>query len=152
MSDTHGTLILIQGLAGSGKSHLIELLRYDFLIQENFAATAESEERNIEDLARELRAGRRCIISERKYRSRIERDKFIYRVLSALYPSPQPIIRLICFENDIEAANHNCLKRTNKEHDPTGVDHVALNNMDTKDYEIPSSAIVIKIHRIGVAT
>jgi len=152
MSDTHGTLILIQGLAGSGKSHLIELLRHDFLIQENFAATAESEERNVEDLARELRAGRRCIISERKYRSRIERDKFISRVLSALSPSPQPIIRLICFENDIEAANHNCLKRTNKEHDPTGVDHVALNNMDTKDYEIPSSAIVIKIHRIGVAT
>jgi hypothetical protein len=131
---------------------LIELLRYDFLIQENFAATAESEERNIEDLARELRDGRRCIISERKYRSRIERDKFIYRVMSAISPSLQPIIRLICFENDIEAANHNCLMRTNKEHDPIGEDHVALNNMDTKDYEIPSSAIVIKIHRIDVAT
>lgn len=148
MSDTHGTLILIQGLAGSGKSHLVEMLRYDFLIQENFASTDDCEERNIQDLARELRCGRCCIVSERKYRSSVERRKFIQRILAMVNPSPPPLIRVICFENDIKAANHNCLMRTNKEQDPTGEDHVAQNNKDTLDYEIPSNAIVVKIYQI----
>ncbi len=148
MPDIHGTLILIQGLAGSGKSHLIEMLCCDFLIQENFASSDDCEERNIQDLARELRCGRRCIVSERKYRSSVERSKFIQRVLSIVAPSPPPLISVICFENDIEAANHNCLKRTNKEQDPSGEDHVAQNNKDTLDYEIPSNAIVVKIYQI----
>lgn len=148
MSDKSGTLILVQGLAGSGKSHLIELLTHDFLIQENFAASAASETRNIDDLARELRRGLCCIVSERKYRSNVERNAFIQKVLAAVSPSPQPTIKVICFENDIDAANHNCRMRTNKAHDPTGENHVAQNQHDTRDYEIPTDAIVVKIHRI----
>ena len=148
MPDKNGTLILIQGLAGSGKSHLIELLRHDFLIQENFAASAESEARNIDDLARELRCGRCCIVSERKYRSNVERNAFIHTVSALLSPSPQPTIRVVCFENDIEAANHNCQMRTNQAHDPTGEAHMEQNRHDTRDYQIPADAIVVKIHRI----
>ena len=131
MPDKNGILILVQGLAGSGKSHLIELLRHDFLIQENFAAYADSEARNIGDLARELRCGHCCIVSERKYRSNVERNAFIQTVSTAVYPSPKPTIKVVCFENDIEAANHNCRMRTNKAHDPTGEHHVAQNEHDT---------------------
>lgn len=148
MSDTHGLLVLVQGLAGSGKSHLIELLQFDFLIQENFAACSATEARNIDDLARELRSGRRCIVSERKYRSHAERNAFIQSVLAAVFPSPGPTIRVICFENDLEAANHNCRKRRNKTHDVTGEGHVMQNSRDTLDYEIPADAIVVKVHRI----
>lgn len=143
MSDKHGTLILIQGLVGSGRPHLIEPLRYDFLIQENFAASESSEKRNIDDLARELRCGRCCIVSERKYCSNVERSTFIQKVTAAESPSPHPTIKVICFENDIETANHNCRTRKNKAHDPTGDGHVAQNDNDTRDYEIPADA-----HRI----
>lgn len=148
MPDHHGMLILIQGLAGSGKSHLIKLLRYDFLIEENFAASDESERRNIADLASNLRCGRRCIISERKYRSNAERHTFIEKVLRAVEPSPKPAISIICFENDLNAANHNCKFRTNKPDDQFGSGHIEQNNKDTQNYEIPDDAIVVKIHRI----
>ena len=145
MSSKHGTLILVQGLAGSGKSHLIELLKHDFLIEENFAL---DEARNIVDLASELRCGHCCIVSERKYRSDKERNDFIAKVLAAVNPQPPPSIRVICFENDINAANHNCRKRTNKAHDRTGEGHIVQNEGDTLDYEIPPDAIVVQIHRI----
>jgi hypothetical protein len=149
MPDHHGMLILIQGLAGAGKSHLIQLLRYDFLIEKNFAASVESEQRNIADLASNLRCGRRCIVSERKYRSNVERGAFINRVLSAVAPSPSPAISIICFENDPETANHNCKFRQNKLYDQSGAGHIAQNNHDTQDYEIPDEAIVVRIHRIA---
>jgi hypothetical protein len=149
MPDHHGTLILVQGLAGSGKSHLIQLLSHEFLIQENFAVSAESEKRNTEDLARELRCGRRCIVSERKYRSSAARNAFIQTVLDTVSPSPPPLIKIICFENDLDAANHNCRFRTNKTHDPTGEMHISQNKSDSRDYEIPENAIVVKIHRVA---
>lgn len=149
MRDHHGVLILVQGLAGSGKSHLIQMLSHDFLIQENFAITDEVERRNIHDLARELRGGRRCIVSERKYRSNSSRDKFLQEVRDAMSPSPPPVIRIICFENEPEIANHNCRCRTNKLDDPSGEAHISQNDKDTKDYEIPSDAIEVKIHRLA---
>lgn len=148
MSDSHGTLVLVQGFAGSGKSHLIALLKRDFLIEENFAATVESETRNIKDLARELRAGRHCIVSERKYRSKSEREKFIKKVLDTVHPGPAPEVTVICFEKEIESANHNCKARTNKSNDPDGVYHIKQNIEDAETYDIPDDAIVIKIHKI----
>lgn len=148
MSDRHGTLVLVQGFAGSGKSHLIALLKRDFLIEENFAATNESEARNIDDLARELRAGRHCIVSERKYRSNSEREEFLKRVMDSIHPSPAPAITVICFEKDIDSANHNCKARTNKLNDKDGVGHIQQNITDAETYDIPNDAIVIKIHRI----
>lgn len=152
MPDHHGMLILVQGLAGSGKSHLIQLLGHDFLIQENFAASADSEKSNIEDLARGLRCRHRCIVSERKYRSSTARNAFLQKVLDAVSPWPPPMIKIICFENDLEAANHNCRVRTNKAHDPTGDMHVRQNQSDTRDYEIPENAIIVKIHRVAIAS
>jgi hypothetical protein len=141
-------LILVQGLAGSGKSHLIQLLERDFLIEENFAA-GNSEAENINHLIQNLKCGRRCIVSERKYRSNIEREKFISKIQSVIHPL---IVRIICFENDLITANHNCRVRTNKSNDPNGVGHIAQNNQDIKDYEIPDDAIVVKIHRITAGT
>lgn len=148
MPSHRGVLILIQGLAGSGKSHLIQFLKYDFLIEENFAATDDSETQNITTLANNLRCGRRCIVSERKYRSQAERDTFIQSVKEAVAPQPEPDIRFICFENDPTAANHNCSERTNKPSDPCGKGHIKQNENDTEDYNIPDNAIVVKIHRI----
>ncbi len=149
MPNHHGILIIIQGLAGSGKSHLIQFLKYDFLIEENFAVSDESEERNINDLAANLRCGRRCIVSERKYRSNIERGKFIAKVLQAVSPSHPPTIKIICFENDLKAANYNCENRGNKPGDIGGRAHIIQNECDSKTYEIPSDAVVIKIHRMS---
>ena len=142
--ERQGLLILVQGLAGSGKSYLIELLQYDFLIEENFAL---DESRNIASLVDNLRCGRRCIVSERKYRSNVERDTFLSRVRAGL-GGHQVTVRFICFDNNKCLANHNCKVRTNKPDDPGGEGHVRQNDDDTKDYEIPSDALVVRIHRL----
>lgn len=139
-----GTLILVLGLAGSGKSHLISLLKNDFCIEEGFAL---DEEVNIEKLLGELSKGSCCVISERKYRSTNERAEFFRRIVDASCIAP--IIRIICFENDLDSANHNCKVRTNKAHDPSGDDHVKRNKSDSVSYEIPVDAIVVKIHRVS---
>ncbi len=145
--ERQGLLILVQGLAGSGKSCLIELLQYDFLIEENFASDELEESKNIASLVDNLRCGRRCIVSERKYRSNVERETFLNKVLAGLKGQPVTV-RLICFDNNEILANHNCKFRTNKTGDPGGVRHIAQNNDDTKTYDIPSDAIVVRIHRL----
>lgn len=144
----HGTLILIQGLAGSGKSHLIRFLKFDFMIEENFAISDQAEDENISILAKELRGGRYCIVSERKYRSTHKRNEFIEKLRRRVRPAPAPNIESIFFENDLDAANHNCQHRTNKANDPGGQRHIIQNKKDAEDYQIPDDAIVVKIYRI----
>jgi len=140
----HGKLILVLGLAGSGKSHLISLLKNEFCIEEGFAL---DEENNIQKLLKELSEGKCCVVSERKYRSTEERDAFLRRIVDASCPAPE--VKIICFDNDLEAANHNCRFRGNKSHDRNGEDHIQRNVGDSKDYEIPIDAIVVRIHRIS---
>lgn len=141
---SEGTLLLVLGLAGSGKSHVINALAKDFVIEENFAP---AEDRNIAALVCALNAGEYCIVSERKYRSKKERDTFIARVKASV--NPPPAIHFMCFENDLAAANHNCMYRENKDGDPGGKIHVAQNEGDTLSYEIPENAVVLKIHRVN---
>ena len=139
-----GNLVLVLGLAGSGKSHLIRLLRQDFCIEEGFAL---AEQTNINLLKAALSEGKHCIVSERKYRSSQQRSIFLEAVRQGL-PVP-PAIHFICFENDLAAANHNCRHRGNKARDPGGKEHIAQNNADAIDYEIPDGAVVVKIHGIA---
>lgn len=138
-----GTLILVQGLAGSGKSHLIALLKSDFCLEEGFAL---NEQAHITQLVSALDEGKVCVVSERKYRSHDERTRFLATI--AERTRHVPLVRQICFENDLDAANHNCRHRSNKSHDPGGAAHIAQNNSDTVDYDIPIDAIVVRIHRI----
>lgn len=142
-----GTLLLVLGLAGSGKSRLIQLIKHDYLIEEGFAISGDAESENIAALSANLRDGKFCIVSERKYRSKKERDIFL-RKISSVLPLP-PTVYFICFEKDLEAANHNCVNRSNKSHDPSGEAHVEQNNRDFLNYEIPENAIIVKIHRIS---
>lgn len=141
--EKQGKLILVQGLAGSGKSHLIDWLRSDFCIEEGFALAEQS---NIDKLVSALDGGKVCVVSERKYRSQRERSLFL-ATISGRTKSAHPVM-LICFENDLESANHNCKHRSNKPEDPNGRGHILQNNRDTADYEIPGDAIVMKIQRI----
>lgn len=140
----HGKLILVLGLAGSGKSHLISLLKNEFCIEEGFAL---DEENNIQKLLNGLSEGKCCVVSERKYRSTKERDAFLRRIVDASCPAPE--VQIICFEKDLESANHNCRFRTNKSRDRNGEDHIQRNARDYEAYEIPVDAIVVRIHRIS---
>ena len=137
-----GTLLIVLGLAGSGKSHLIDMLTKDFVIEEGFAL---DENNNVNKLAEQLDAGRFCIVSERKYRSQKERDDFLSKVKAKVQHAP--FVNFLCFEKDKDAANHNCMNRTNKNNGWSPEQHVQQNETDFTSYEIPDGAVVVKIHR-----
>ena len=136
-----GILLMVMGLAGSGKSHYISRLypEPDAICEEGFAS---NEEENIEKLKKRLSCGEYCVISELKYLNPTNREGFIEKVLSL---DPQPLIRYVCFENNLDAANHNCRNRTNKG-DPEA--HVLINCNSSPAYQIPEGALVLPIHRL----
>lgn len=141
-----GTLLLVLGLAGSGKSHMISALAKDYCVEENFACDEEQEKKSIEALAAKLSEGKYCVISERKYMATPARDDFLERVRGAA--GDGFVTYLMCFENNLDAANQNCKHRSNKAYDPDGSAHVSLNDWDSAHYQIPEGAVVLKIHRI----
>lgn len=147
-----GTLILVQGLAGSGKSHLIEMLAGEFKVEEGFAVDPSEERKNIKELADALSTGQQCVVSERKYRTAAAREIFFNEVKRLVgQASSEPRIVTFSFENDLDAANNNCTLRSNKPDDPDGIAHIRQNDEDSRDYEIPDDAIRLMIHRISNA-
>jgi hypothetical protein len=94
------------------------------------------------DLLRCLREGRDCIVEEATYCYAPARGEII-RVL-AVIPNVQD--RWVCFENNLESANWNVERRTNKR-DVAG--HLAINAKLRRDYTIPAGAEIRPIHRIG---
>lgn len=137
-----GTLIVVLGLAGSGKSELVRRMICDYCVEENFAA-GSNESHSIKDLASHLSRGERCVVAERKYMRKKERDAFIAEVKRLT--DPEPNVSYICFENDLCAANRNCETRPLKHGDVGGVAHKRQNEDDAEHFAFPSGAIVMKI-------
>lgn len=138
-----GHVTFIVGLAGSGKSHLMNSGRFDFACHDGFMAVGahESAHRN---LVRLLRAGKRCAVAELQLMRRYTRDGYLLRLRRAV---PGVRVRWVFFENDIAAASHNCRLRRNKPGDPSGKKHVAMNESWTHWYELPARVRPRKIFR-----
>lgn len=90
-----------------------------------------------------LAAGHNCVVVETAYIKAVARE-LIAQLIEAEVPKTR--IRWVCFENDVESANHNCRLRPHKQDDPEG--HVAKNLRWTEDYTIPDDAYVLKIWRL----
>ena len=142
--DRGPAVTFIVGLAGSGKSTLLNSLVYDFVFEECFWFNDEVLERNHKDVLTRLGQSQHCVITERRFMHQEVRDDYTHRLRKDV---PFLQINWFFFEKNLEAANHNCRLRTNKEGDVHGQQHIEQNNHDSLSYTIPEGAVVIKIHR-----
>ena len=142
-----GTVTFVLGLAGSGKTHLIQWMKHDWMVEEDFFTPTWFDIKHAE-LVKHLQNGNNCVVSELQLLTESVRDAYVAR-LTYDVGDPTPSINWICFENNLEVANHNCRRRTNK---PSGrgspEQHVQQNNAFAPAYTIPNGAIVMKIHRL----
>src|ERR1043165_6554013 len=102
-----GTLTLIIGLCGSGKTKFIEQLDIDPALKfdEGFDWNRRGEH---EAIIAALHAGKQCAAIEVEYCRAEARDRFVTKIRSAV---PGAIIEFVCFENDLVQASKNCAAR-----------------------------------------
>src|SRR5687767_12920010 len=74
-----GIVTFILGLAGSGKSWLVDRLTVDKAFEEQFAADGEHEQHHADLLAR-LNRGEHCVVSELKFLNAKERDAYVAKL------------------------------------------------------------------------
>ncbi len=138
-------LIIVMGLCGSGKSHLITKLISEssmgVYVKDEGLLTEKFEE-NYEYLLISLENGINSIVSGAEFCFKNNQEILVNRVIEDL---PDVDIEYYAFENDLEKANNNVKKRTNKQ-DVEG--HIEINNRLTKDYYIPDESKKLEIHTI----
>jgi hypothetical protein len=132
-------LTFVLGLCGSGKTHLSEQLKKETGAEvfEDILADGSS----LPALMRSLREGKDCIVDEVRFCLPTYREQ----ILQYLSPIEGVTTHWICFENDLESANWNVMRRKNKG-DPEG--HLDINLRLHPHYDYPANAKVIPIERI----
>jgi len=132
------TVTFILGLCGSGKTHLSEELAlqsgadiFESLVGNNAFA----------ELSQRLASGMDCIVEEICFCIPSWRDE-ILQILSQIEGLE---VRWICFENDLDSANWNVDRRTNKADAET---HNRINQQLHPHYVYPNGADIRPIHRI----
>ncbi len=102
-----GTLTLIIGLCGSGKSELIKQLDVDpkLRFDEGFDWNHEGQH---EAIVAALQVDKNCAATEVEYCRTEPRETFVAKIRNAV---PDANIEYICFENDLAQANRNCVNR-----------------------------------------
>jgi hypothetical protein len=133
------TVTFIIGLCGSGKSWLLDQLKYEYPEAVTFESLIGNRTEGF--LLQCLREGKDCIVEEITFCHPVARDKIV-RFLSQV---PGVKIIWMAFDNDLESANWNVKNRTNKG-DPEG--HLCINQRVHKDYEPPEGVKTIPIKRI----
>jgi hypothetical protein len=132
-------LTFVLGLAGSGKSVYAEE-RSKTTGAEVFEGIVHHG--SLPTVVQRLKNGKDCIVEEIAYCESTAREKVVTDVCSQ---TPGVEIEFICFENDLESANWNVRRRTNK----GDVDsHLALNSWWHPRYTCPERSTVLPITRI----
>ena len=138
------TVTFILGLCGSGKTwHGAKLLRegkVDEFIDENLLSPHHADQRK--RLVRELRNGKNCAVSEILLLVPHHRDEFLQWLRSQAGDFK---VEWLCIENNLEVANRNCEKRTNK---GRAADHIAINEDFSPLYECPDGVDPEPIHEL----
>ena len=138
----------IIGLAGSGKTHLLhEMLKTQpelFHIDEGFDPGGGGiHEKNFLHVVDCLRQGTDCVVIEAVLcfeSKRVEIEKMLTTAVEDV------VIVWKCFENDLNKANSNVRRRSNKG-DPGG--HVDINNRLSLIYTIPKGTKPLAIFEIS---
>src|SRR3954466_16038118 len=103
-----GTLIVILGLCGSGKSWLLDQLVVDVKSpHDGFDLDSCHMQRIVDG----LRANQSCAVIEIAFCEPGRRAAFEQEIRDLV---PSVSIRYICFENDLQAANENCRRRNDE--------------------------------------
>ena len=138
-----GTLTVLVGLCGSGKSELINkmILEKECIYDGGFLECAPKHQ----EVICYLRNGKDCVISEAGFCEKSKREVIVRKVLEAL---PQAHIFFVCFENDLEQANINCASE--KRIDRAPQQHIEMNNYLSPIYKrdgYPENRIILKVYR-----
>lgn len=128
-----GTLTVIIGLCGSGKSWVLDRLDVEVkLPHDGFA----SDRRHFDHVVDGLRSDKSCAVIEIAHCDPIQRTTFEREIRIAV---PHVSIRYICFENDLRKANENCRRRK----DGRDLERLRrINDHYTEVYSIPAGAEV----------
>jgi hypothetical protein len=132
----------ILGLCGSGKSWLLEKLKYEHPESVTFESLIAKRTEGV--LLQCLKEGRDCIVEDINFCNPVARDKIV-RFLSRV---PGVEIEWKALDNDLESANWNVTHRINKA-DPE--EHLRTNQQVHQDYKPPEGIRTIPIKRIDPA-
>jgi hypothetical protein len=133
------TVTFILGLCGSGKTWLAQTLLTETEAEWFDEPIGENKEPAIVQC---LRDGRDCIVEELFYCL----EQYRSPMLDRLQGIPGLEIKFVCFENDLDSANWNVSRRTNKGEIQK---HLDLNRRVSPLYTFPANCKRLAIHRIG---
>jgi hypothetical protein len=115
-----GNVTFIVGYCGSGKSHIADQMELKGVLKFDEGFINDPNQQT--QLIQALRSNRDCVVVEIFYGLDQHRQAIIRKLDAELQGV---IIEWIAFEADIEKANQNCRRRTNKGDPET---HVQINN------------------------
>jgi len=140
-----GTLTIIMGLCGSGKSHLLaELISKSPMgayVKDEGLLTEHFED-NYKYLLDSLKNRINSFVAGGEFCFKNNQEILISRLKKDI---PDLKIEYYAFENDLEKANNNVKKRTNKS-DVKG--HMQINAKLSNDYYIPKGSNIVPIFTI----
>jgi hypothetical protein len=131
--------LVVLGLCGSGKSHLIEAR--GLRLFDGPVGTPSI----LDDAIAWLNSGRDCGIEEIHYCIPSYREAFERRLRAEVLDVE---IEWVCFANDLNASNWNVTHRKNKADAET---HRSINDRLHPQYVCPAGVPILPIHRVSAA-
>jgi len=139
------TITFTIGLCGSGKTHYSdELKKKTGAIQFEGIGRGIVNNKYWPGIICLLNTGLDCIIEEMYFCSQRPRDEVVSYIIAN---APDTKIKWVCFENDLESANWNVIKRTNK---GAIEGHLQINQDLHLCYEYQPNVNIIPIKRIVI--
>jgi hypothetical protein len=135
------TVTVITGLAGSGKTHYLDKI---VGVERFNEGVRPDKPENFQNFLEVLARGEDCAIVEIAYIAEYWRNQLVSLIHARF---PETIFEWVYFENDVEAANANCLNDPDRS-DENKRGNVANNKRWTHQYQIPAEAVPLKIFRI----
>ena len=137
------TVTVITGLSGSGKTHLGKEMKMAGVKLFNERVRPDLPQ-NWPRFFKELAAGYDCAVVEIAYLRQWARDELLRKVRQRY---PDTVFEWIFFENDLEAANWNCINDPDRTPEQIEAD-LKHNAHWTMLYEIPDGTTPQKIFRL----
>jgi hypothetical protein len=143
-----GTLTIVIGLCGAGKSWFLNKMRQTHptaaFFDEGLSDRGKSGVARRKAVAAKLKRGGDVFVGD-LWCGWAPRRKAVLKHLKQLVPNLKVV--WFFYENTPRKANQNCRKRNRGRRDPAG--HITINRRWSKRLTKPKGAIVLQIHMIG---
>ena len=144
----NGTLTIITGLCGSGKSWLLNSLHTahtgSMAFDEQMSDYGKSGKKRRKEIAKALKAGHDCFVAD-LFIGKAARRKTVMREMRKLVRGLRVV--WMWYEVNLKRCNKNCEFRKNR--DPKG--HKKINRKWAPLLSQPKNAIVLKTHKLNQA-